>query len=330
MEISLINDSEEISCPLLSICIPTYNRASYLSKNLERLKSLLIENNVINICTITISNNASTDETDKVINEFIRKNKNIQINYHLQDINAGAKKNLLYVIDKSPSEYIMLLGDDDYIHEEYFKRVLQEIRLDKEITCILPSFQAIDEDGKIMDGYGRDLNAKTEYYAKGYKNLLINSHRAHQLSGITIRRDTFSNLRSIYDIDNIYPQIYFTANACLKGKTLHFPEYPIMVTQTQKKDWSYDNVGLLHDIFDNYKRLPLSDWERFLVEMRMIKLQYWRILQDRFNPFKQVKNTFDISFGKNTSIFGHLIHPLLISYLWIISAYESIIRKIIK
>ena len=60
---------------LLSICIPTYNRAEYLRKTLESIISQPAWKD--GITEIVISNNASTDHTDSVIKEYSEKFPNL-------------------------------------------------------------------------------------------------------------------------------------------------------------------------------------------------------------------------------------------------------------
>ena len=55
--------------PLLSICIPTYNRAELLRQCLE---SIISESNVFtDKVEVIVSNNCSTDKTEEIINRYI-------------------------------------------------------------------------------------------------------------------------------------------------------------------------------------------------------------------------------------------------------------------
>lgn len=56
--------------PLLSICIPTYNRSSYLQKTLESIVSSEVFYNTDQI-EIIISDNASPDDTQKIAESFV-------------------------------------------------------------------------------------------------------------------------------------------------------------------------------------------------------------------------------------------------------------------
>ncbi|MBK7095860.1 MAG: glycosyltransferase [Saprospiraceae bacterium] len=63
---------------LLSITIPTYNRASFLKETLKQLFFQFDEID-INQIEIIVSDNCSTDNTSEVIFEFVKKG--FQINY---------------------------------------------------------------------------------------------------------------------------------------------------------------------------------------------------------------------------------------------------------
>ena len=60
--------------PLLSICIPTYNRAEILRRTLAKITS---DKDFDEDIEIVISDNASTDNTQKVCQEFCASYKNI-------------------------------------------------------------------------------------------------------------------------------------------------------------------------------------------------------------------------------------------------------------
>lgn len=70
--------------PLVSICIPTYNRSIYLRQSLERY---IVEKEFIDgKVEIVISDNASTDDTKMVVEEYIKKYKNIRYYRNTENI----------------------------------------------------------------------------------------------------------------------------------------------------------------------------------------------------------------------------------------------------
>lgn len=312
----------------LDILIPTYNRAPYLLKNLGHLRNIIsrLTNEKI---TIVINDNASTDDTQIVVRNFINSNPDISISYTRHSENRGFCNNVLDIITKGSGAYIMLLGDDDFPSYEYVKDSIESLKEDRDLTCILPSYEGIDEDGKRL-GWGRDLGLSSTVYPSGIKSAKINSVRAHQISGIILKREGLKDAVEKARISNLYPQIFLTAFSCLKGKCKHIPEYPILVTQTSKKAWRYDDIGLLGDIFENFNALKLSFYDQFSLEKGIIKQQRWRAFRYYYNPAKQVSVISKITFNKNTSILGKLCLGPYLVYLWGRWTIGKILAKIKK
>ena len=92
----------------LEILIPTYNRVKDLEKNLKILKDYIIKNKFLSEIRIIISDNNSTDSTEKMILE-LKKDEvlNKLIKYNKQIENIGLEKNALDILSKSEAEYIM-------------------------------------------------------------------------------------------------------------------------------------------------------------------------------------------------------------------------------
>lgn len=91
--------------PLLSITIPTYNRADFLDYSLEIHIPLARAYNV----QIYISDNASTDTTKKIVEKW--QNEYPLIHYFHNEINVGPDKNFELALKYPKTAYIWLLGD---------------------------------------------------------------------------------------------------------------------------------------------------------------------------------------------------------------------------
>jgi abequosyltransferase len=90
----------------LSICIPTYNRASFLKFAVSTIGTQLTDG-----VEIVISDNASSDDTQAVVGELTRRWPAIR--YVRQDQNVGLDRNLLYLVEQARGEYCWFVGDDD-------------------------------------------------------------------------------------------------------------------------------------------------------------------------------------------------------------------------
>jgi glycosyltransferase involved in cell wall biosynthesis len=94
--------------PLVSIGIPTYNRPEGLKRTLEK-----IVNQTYPYLEIIVSDNGSnTNETELVINEFVKSDNRIK--YFRQEVNKGLIFNFHFVLARASSNYFMWATDDDY------------------------------------------------------------------------------------------------------------------------------------------------------------------------------------------------------------------------
>ena len=312
----------------LTILIPTYNRCNDLNYNLNLIRSIVVKGSWLSRIQILVSNNCSTDNTQKCIDEFLSKSGLNFVSY-TQLSNIGLEKNALFCLEKATSDFVMFLGDDDYLSYEYVRDCIEDIDNCSDLKCIIPSWQGITPTKEMIAGKQRDVGEKKRYFEKGFNNCYINAQRGHQLSGLVFHREGL--LKSYYDrkVSNIYPFIYFVGYSCLNGVTIHNPEHPILITQPgqSQKDWAYGEDGLISEIFDNYKKLNLNFIQRSLLEVRQIAVSPWRYgyyreIGGNRGMFAAMKK---IVFGKNTSPIG----GLLISFWFIFVTIRYGVRKII-
>lgn len=110
--------------PLITIAIPTYNRAVYLENLLSHIAPQAKElEGMVQIC---ISNNCSTDKTREIVANFQKKYPGL-INYSENKENLGADRNLFKIIEMSQGDFIWPLGDDDMIVSNGVKKVIDFI-----------------------------------------------------------------------------------------------------------------------------------------------------------------------------------------------------------
>jgi len=299
---------------LLAILIPTYNREFDLKNNLVALINIIEGQQLENKVKIIISDNCSADETQKLI-QTVKSQTKVNIEAYLQNVNIGLQQNALFVLEKADTDYVMYLGDDDYISKEYLVNLINKLEANPAITCIIPSFKGIYPTGEVAPYAQRDLRTKSRLYEKGYKSAIENSWRGHQLSGIVLKRE--GTLKSYLNqrVNNIYPFIYFVALNCLRGKVWHFTEYPILVTQPgqEKKDWGYGDDGLLSEILDNYKKIQVPLVVRARLEAKMFRVQEWRYQMYLYKSLKSyLIAVIKIEFGSNISMLGRLIFPIIV------------------
>jgi glycosyltransferase involved in cell wall biosynthesis len=96
--------------PKLCICILTYNRAIELRKELDSILCQINENMPIEII---IADDASSDNTNDVVVDYMNKYKYMRSIRNTN--NVGLDKNLISAISNTDSNYISLFSDDDIV-----------------------------------------------------------------------------------------------------------------------------------------------------------------------------------------------------------------------
>jgi abequosyltransferase len=96
--------------PLLTIAIPTFNRAKYLVGSLTTLFDQVGAQPGVELI---ISDNASSDETREVVEGFQRRG--LKLRYIRNDSNIGLDANFLQCFEQANGKYLWLLGDDDIV-----------------------------------------------------------------------------------------------------------------------------------------------------------------------------------------------------------------------
>lgn len=96
---------------LLDVCIPTFNRAGHLDSLLSQLSEAIAAGNHGEQVRVVVSDNASTDSTPMILEEWRRREPNWELSS--RESNVGMMMNFQYLVSGSDGDYVWLLGDDD-------------------------------------------------------------------------------------------------------------------------------------------------------------------------------------------------------------------------
>ena len=126
----------------LTVGIPTHNGSMYIKETINSILSQLdgIDQNQLEIL---ISDNASTDTTEEIINEYVAQYPNI-FSYYRNDMNVGYDRNVDLLFKRAKGTFVKLLGDDDTIVENSLNRIISIISTYQELAVILHSITFID------------------------------------------------------------------------------------------------------------------------------------------------------------------------------------------
>ncbi|MBV9385110.1 MAG: glycosyltransferase [Chroococcidiopsidaceae cyanobacterium CP_BM_ER_R8_30] len=123
---------------LLTIAIPTFNRAELLNKQLTWLAQAL--RGFEAECEILVSDNCSTDNTQDVVKRCQSTFSHITVNYNRNNENVGVLKNVAYCLHTATTKYVWAIGDDDPIEARAVTYVLTKIKEYKNLSLLFLNF----------------------------------------------------------------------------------------------------------------------------------------------------------------------------------------------
>jgi glycosyltransferase involved in cell wall biosynthesis len=127
--------------PLLSICIPTYNRAGRLKTQLAHLGELLSRTGNV---AVTIIDNCSTDNTCQIAREFCEKYPNCLV--YTNPTNIGLAGNLRRAVEVGCGSYVWILSDDDPVDSEAVRLSLRRLEAHQPKPSLV-LFNSLKPDG---------------------------------------------------------------------------------------------------------------------------------------------------------------------------------------
>lgn len=235
MNINNFKDSDDKSnIPKISIGLPVYNGEAFIDLTLDSILSQSFED-----FELIISDNASTDTTEKICREYAAKDKRVK--YIRQKENLGGVYNFKYVLDKSVGKYFMWIAADDLLgNKEYLNIINNEIS-DKydyyftEVSTVNNLGEVIEP--LIMDSF-KNCKTQLDFLAASLSN------NAMQLYSLFLKENLIKDWRYIEICRNLSTcnegLFVHAINATRKGKFLN---KAIKLFRSHKNSWSM-NVAI--------------------------------------------------------------------------------------
>ncbi len=125
---------------LLTIAIPTFNRACYLDLCLSQICKQLHGNE--EFVDLIVSNNASTDNTEEIVQKYL--GQGYDINYVRNAANIGMDGNITQAYKLANSKYVLIFGDDDALLDGSLNKILHILRSGEFGIVYMPSYSYLN------------------------------------------------------------------------------------------------------------------------------------------------------------------------------------------
>ena len=171
------------AAPLVTIAVPTFNRAAALERCLESARAQSYPEIEIVVC-----DNASTDGTEAVVARTLAGHPRAR--YVRHETNLGALANFRFGLDEADGDYFMWLADDDWLDPDFVERCVEALRGDS--RAVLANGDAVYAgDGRApVTEPGLDLTqSSAARRVLGYYTWVGRNAAFYGLSTVAARRD---------------------------------------------------------------------------------------------------------------------------------------------
>lgn len=168
---------------LVQICLPTRNGEKHIATSLNSLLHQSHQN-----ILIYVMDNASDDETQKIVKDFCRRDSRIR--YRRSEVFVSATENwnrAFKDVDRLRSNYFMWASDDDVWDPRYIRCLLDLLTEDHRATLAFSQFQSLSLEGNV-EGEIQYAQPFPQGDAFRQIRLLINDGRCSAIYGL-IRLD---------------------------------------------------------------------------------------------------------------------------------------------
>lgn len=262
--------------PLVSIGVPVYNGEKTIARALDALTGQDYTN-----LEIIISDNASTDATREICEEYVQKDH--RVTYSRAEKNMGSIWNFNKVVELSSGKYFMWAADDDERELSFVSACVEKIEQCPEAAvcqaytgvfvegieekmCVVHT-NSFDQISDLVERYKETLIQSPAMSIYGLYRLSV-MHKTHLLEKFIASDMAFVQEISIYgDIVQV-PRILFNYYGREKWNTIH-DDYFVFFGK-KKKPWWY--LPFIVMFYHHCRRVALST-----IPLKA-KLRLWSVL----------------------------------------------------
>ena len=173
----------------LSIGMPVYNGELFIERAIESILAQTFTD-----FELIISDNASTDSTQEICQNFSKKDDRIQI--FKQEKNIGVHRNFYFLLSQARGEYFAWTAVDDYLDKDFMEKNLKVLESNNSIVSsigkIIPyGTESLNIDPKLID---------TSNYPKFLKNYVKRGRHKKMMDTGPISGDINTKIRNLLKI----------------------------------------------------------------------------------------------------------------------------------
>lgn len=215
---------------LLTIAIPTFNRASLLDRQLNWFSQAVKGNE--SRCELIVTDNCSSDETPEVLAKWKAAfaGTGLQVHLNRNKENLGAIRNIAYCLNRAEGQFVWTVSDDDWVAPDALRFVCETAEKHPDLFLLILNFSSRHcQTGKLK--YARCFEVARDQVlsrGKGLFEACLRDPNPSRWGGLALTTalvyrtaEAQAALRAWPEgLDNLTCQLYVTACCALRGKTV--------------------------------------------------------------------------------------------------------------
>jgi glycosyltransferase involved in cell wall biosynthesis len=299
------------SFPLLTIGIPTWNRANYLKRNLFQLLSEM-KDIPAGLIEIIVSDNCSPDNTKEIVEEV--QQSGLPIRYIRNDTNLGWALNFIQCFEQAKGKYVLLIGDDDVLVDDTLSFLINLVS-NKEygVICMKPYGFNKDFRSEHPGGSGTETR-----YTDVTKFLLTIDKFFTLTSALVLNKSLLKDVDPHQFIKTDLATFHLMLRATLAAKENIFVDRYLIASQRQNSfsyEFSSVFVNQFWQIVEEHEKYGLSRKAIRSLENKKLFTYYPFYLMDirirRYDTLSITYNNFKEKF-KDHWLFKYWLEPILL------------------
>lgn len=196
--------------------MPVYNGEKYIAEALDAILAQTYQD-----FEVIISDNASTDRTQQICQEYVQKD--VRISYHRNEKNLGAAPNYNHVFHLAKGEYFKWAACDDQIAPDFLSKCVEVLDQNPDVVLCQSKTSLIDEKGKHLRNVDyKKVDANFNDPKKRFRNFLIYNLSGNFIFGLM---RVSGMLKTALHGSYTSADLVFLAELALYGRFYVVPEY---------------------------------------------------------------------------------------------------------
>lgn len=313
---------------LLSIFIPTYNRAHLIGDTLDKFINQIGDQHV----TIIISDNCSTDNTFEVVQEYVIKYPFIK--YSKNTENLGFDENVVKMTNLVDTKYCWLFGDDDVIKDNALNDILDELKHDYDLIVVNASLYNLDLSKEIEYRH-LPITSDKYYYGNNIDNAFVElSLYTSFIGSLVVKKDLWEKIDYKKYLKTGFVHVGIVYEYLNTNSKVLFVSNPLINIRLGNSGWSRNSFEIWHILWvkainqiPNYskkmKRMVYSDLNDISLKGFMIERAKGSLRIDVYKRFIEKESNISLK----TKIYLRILLLVPIFFLKTLFKFYLLLKK---